>query len=91
MSTTLQTPTGAALLSAVREAGLSPDSAVEGADFHSKPTARLSFGAAERPPLFLEITEGFMPTPGELEAGLTRHLRDLARRLRNPQPELFGL
>ncbi len=92
MSTELTTPTGQALLAAAQAAGLAPTTLDAGADFHGKPTARLSFastthGAAA--PLTLEISEGFQPEAGELKDGLVRHFRDLGGRLRTPDPELY--
>ena len=89
----LATPTGNALRAAARDAGLTPSSATAGADFHGKPTARLTFEPAQpssqSEPLLLEVSEGFDPAAGELRDGLARHFSELAGRLRNPQPELY--
>jgi hypothetical protein len=92
MSTDLSTPTATALLNASRTAGLTPSATTPGADFHGKPTARLTFqqpGRNEGSSLHLELTEGFEPSTPALHAGLTRHLQHLAARLHNPAPELY--
>ncbi len=88
MSTDLSTSTGTTLLNASRAAGLTPSAITAGADFHGRPTARLTFQHAGTP-LHLELTEGFDPSTPGLHAGLTRHLRHVAARLHNPQPELY--
>ncbi len=90
MSTPLVTPTSNALVSAARDAGLVPSGVVTGADFHGKPTTRLSFASAdEGASLHLEVSDGFHATVGTLEAGLRSYLADVAARLRTPQPELY--
>ncbi|RRA48541.1 hypothetical protein [Acidipila sp. EB88] len=96
MSIDLQTSTGNALVESAREAGLTPAGVVAGTDFHGKPTARLSFQAADAAgqefsvaPLYLELSDGFDPAAGNLRAGLNRHLHDVARRLRTAQPETY--
>lgn len=92
MSTNLTTPTGNALLTASREAGLTPSATETGADFHGKPTVRLTFqkaGQTGSVPLHVELAEGFDPSTAELRIGLDRHLQHLAARLTNPQPELY--
>jgi len=94
MSTLLTTPTGTTLLAAAQQAGLAPSSMAAGTDFHGKPTARVSFtgnGVSDGAGAFLqiELTEGFDPSAGELQTGLAVYLRDLAARLRNPQPDVY--
>ncbi len=88
MSTHLTTPTGTTLLTAARQAGLTPTTTEAGTDFHGKPTARLSFTGIGAP-LQIELSEGFDPAAGDLHTGLTQYLRNLAARLRNPQPDVY--
>ena len=89
MSTSLQTPTGSALLAAAAVAGIPPAEAGTGTDFHKQPTARLLFQSAYGAPLALEVSEGFDLSSGELQTGLARHLGDLARRLRTAGAEVY--
>jgi hypothetical protein len=88
MTTEISTPTGNALAAAARAAGIDPQALEAGADFHGRPTARLTFsgsGAA----LALEVTEGFEATTAEQTSGLTQYFRDIAARLQTPEPELY--
>jgi hypothetical protein len=93
MSTELQTATGAAIAEAARKAGLLVLASEVGADFHQGPTARLTLGltadAAEERRLHIEVTEGFDFAAGGLADELARHLRDAAKRLVNPQPDVY--
>jgi hypothetical protein len=92
MSIELSTPTVDLLVASAREAGLNAASAVAGADFHGKATARVAFegaGAEAATPLYVELSEGFVPETDALRAGLTQHLREMAARLATPTPELY--
>ncbi len=89
MSTTPATPASLVEVAA-REAGLAPAAITAGSDFHGKPTARFSFaGTDAAKPLTLELSEAFTASSEPLRNGLATHLRALARRLRNPDPELY--
>jgi hypothetical protein len=93
MSTELQTATGAALAEAARKAGLLVLAAEAGHDFHQQPTARLTFGltpdAPETQRLHIEMTEGFDIARGPLADELAEHLRDAAKRLVSPWPDVY--
>ncbi|HEY0786269.1 MAG TPA: hypothetical protein VGD62_10390 [Acidobacteriaceae bacterium] len=93
MSTELQTTTGAALAEAARDAGLLVLSAEAGTDFHHQPTARLTLALTPDAPeprrLHLEMTEGFDIAAGPLAQQLAEHLREAARRLVNPRPDVY--
>ena len=86
--TPLAASTQDTLAAAAQAAGLTPSAADSGKDFHGKPTVRLAFESASRP-LTVELSEGFDPSQGELRSGLSRHMGDLAKRMRNPNPELY--
>ncbi len=92
MSTELQTRTGAAIAEAARKAGLVVLAAQAGADFHQQPTARLTLALTPDAPeprrLHIEMTEGFDISAGGRADDLARHLRDAARRLVNPDPNV---
>ena len=92
MSSDFSTPVAAStqdtLAAAAREAGLTPSATDNGKDFHGKPTVRLAFESAGSP-LTVEVSEGFEPSAGELRTGLARHMRDVAKRLKSPNPELY--
>ncbi len=88
MSADLQTPATQTLLEAAHQAGLSPTVAA-GTDFHGRPTTRLAFAtASSAAPLTLELSDAFTPSTSELREGFHAHLRALAHRLRNLQPDL---
>ena len=93
MSTELQTATGAAIAEAARKAGLLILVADAGTDFHQQPTARLTLGltpdAPEHRRLHIEMTEGFDIAKGGLADDLAQHLRHAAKRLVNPQPDVY--
>ncbi len=93
MSTELETATGAAVAQAARAAGLVVLAVEAGHDFHQRPTARLTLAltpdAPESRRLHIEITEGFHITSGPLADELTQHLREAAKRLVNPRPDVY--
>lgn len=81
----------AAVNSAAADAGLSVVSSEEGIDFNGRPTAIFRLGLAPDVPaertLRLELSEDFDFNRPELLPEMTAHLRDAAKRLRNPQPD----
>jgi hypothetical protein len=78
---------------AAEKAGLTILSAQEGADFHGRPTAifriALSPDAPSERTLRLELSEEFDFNKPDLLPAMTEHLRDEARRLRNPRPNAY--
>ena len=97
MNTSLQSSLAESLNAAAREAGLQIVSVETGADFHQKPTSRfrlaLSQAAGERS-LVLELSDSLdLQKPGlngeDLLPALASHLRDAAKRLRNPRPDAY--
>ena len=81
------------LQSAAQKAGLFVLSTESGTDFHQHPTAKFRLGltkdaAAERS-LELELSEAFDFQKPDLLPEMTNHLREAARRLQNPQPDVY--
>ena len=78
---------------AVREAGLIVISTEVGTDFTQHATARFQLGltsdAAPEKRLQLELGETFDFQNPELLPELTTHLREAAKRLRNPRPDAY--
>jgi hypothetical protein len=83
----------AAVSSAAADAGLSVVSSEEGIDFSGRPTAIFRIGLAPDAPaertLRLELSEDFDFHRPELLPEMTAHLRDEAKRLRNPRPDAY--
>jgi Fe-S-cluster containining protein len=83
----------AAVSSAAADAGLSVVSSEEGIDFNGRPTAIFRIGLAPDAPaertLRLELSEDFDFHRPELLPEMTAHLRDEAKRLRNPRPDAY--
>lgn len=81
------------LQTAARSAGLTVLSAESGSDFNGHATTRFRLGeSAEAPPertLLLELSETFDFHKPELLPEMTSHLREAARRLRNPRPDAY--
>lgn len=81
------------LNSAARAAGLVVLSAEAGTDFSNNPTARfrlaLSADAPAERTLQLELSDAFDFEKPALLPEMTSHLREAARRLRNPQPDTY--
>jgi len=93
MPTQLENALTAMLETAAREAGLAVISAEAGTDFNQQPTARFRLGltpdaAAERT-LQLELSEAFDFRRADLLPEMTAYLRDAAKRLRNPRPDVY--
>jgi hypothetical protein len=78
---------------ATANAGLTILSAEEGIDFNGRPTAIFRIGLSpEAPPertLRLELSEDFDFNRPDLLPEMTAHLRDEAKRLRNPRPDAY--
>jgi hypothetical protein len=83
----------AAVSSAAADTGLSVVSSAEGTDFNGRPTAIFRIGLSPDVPaertLRLELSEDFDFNRPELLPEMTAHLRDAAKRLRNPQPDAY--
>ena len=81
------------LETAAWKAGLIVISAEAGTDFNRHATARfrlgLAPGATSERTLQLELSEAFDFQKPELLPGMTTHLRDAAKRLRNPRPDAY--
>ena len=92
MSTNLQTTLTDAIGIAAREAGMVVLSATAGSDFSGNPTAsfRLALGAeaTAAETLQLELSDSFDFHKPELLPAMTEHLRESAKRLRNPRPDV---
>src|SRR5580698_3687676 len=87
--TTLSTALGIA----TANAGLAILSSDEGIDFNGRPTAIFRIGLSKDAPaertLRLELSENFDFNRPELLPEMTAHLRDEAKRLRNPRPDAY--
>jgi hypothetical protein len=83
----------AAVSSAAADAGLSVVSSEEGIDFGGRPTTIFRIGLSADAPaertLRLELSEDFDFHRPELLPEMTAHLRDEAKRLRNPRPDAY--
>src|SRR5271155_5011048 len=93
MSTNLVTALSSAISIAAASAGLTILSSEEGIDFNGRPTAIFRIGLSPEAPaertLRLELSEDFDFNRPELLPEMTAHLRDEARRLRNPRPDAY--
>jgi hypothetical protein len=93
MPTQLQNALTATLENAAREAGLVVISAEAGTDFIHHPTAQFRLGLTPDAPaertLQLELSEAFDFQKPELLPAMTAHLREAAKRLRNPRPDAY--
>jgi hypothetical protein len=87
--TTLSTAVGVA----AANAGMTVVSSEEGIDFNGRPTAIFRIGLSPDVPaertLRLELSEDFDFNRPELLPEMTAHLRDEAKRLRNPRPDAY--
>jgi hypothetical protein len=93
MSTNLETALTAMLGTAAREAGLTVLSAEAGTDFSNRPTAKFKLALSpDAPPaktLQLELSDAFDFQKPDLLPEMTSHLREAAKRLRNPRPDAY--
>jgi hypothetical protein len=78
---------------AAANAGMTVVSSEEGIDFNGRPTAIFRIGLSPDAPaertLRLELSEDFDFNRPELLPAMTAHLRDEAKRLRNPRPDAY--
>ncbi|WP_446744690.1 hypothetical protein [Silvibacterium acidisoli] len=83
----------AKLTGAAREAGLIVLSTEAGTDFSNKPTAKFRLALTADAPaervLQLELSDSFDFQKPELVAEMTAFLRETARRLQNPRPDVY--
>jgi len=93
MSTNLETALTATLGKAAHEAGLTVLSAEAGTDFNNHPTAKFKLALSpDAPPakaLQLELSDAFDFQKPDLLPEMTTHLREAAKRLRNPRPDAY--
>lgn len=83
----------AKLTGAAREAGLVVLSTETGTDFSNKPTTKFRLALTADAPaervLQLELSEAFDFQKPELLSEMTTYLRETARRLQNPRPDVY--
>jgi hypothetical protein len=101
MSTQLESALTQKIEAAARAANLVVLAAEPGTDFNNHPTARFRLGLAPgstpeqtltptlTPNLTLELSEAFDFHKPELLPEMTSHLREEARRLKNPRPDVY--
>jgi hypothetical protein len=93
MSTQLESALTQKLETAARAANLVILSAESGTDFNNHLTAKFRLGlaqnAAPEQNLILELSEAFDFHKPELLPEMTAHLREEARRLKNPRPDIY--
>jgi hypothetical protein len=92
MPAQIESTLGQKLETAARAAGLLILTAESGKDFCNHSTARFRLGLAENAPpeqtLMLELSDAFDFHKPELLPEMTSHLREEARRLKNPRPDV---
>lgn len=93
MSTQLESALTQKIEAAARSANMVILSAESGQDFNGHPTARFRLGldqdTAHDRSLTLELSEAFDFHKPELLPEMASHLREEARRLRNPRPDVY--
>jgi hypothetical protein len=93
MPTQFENALTAMLQTAAREAGLVVLSSESGTDFNQHPTARFRLGATADAPvertLNLELSEAFDFQKPDLLPEMTAYLRESAKRLKNPRPDVY--
>jgi hypothetical protein len=93
MSAKLVSPLSNALAAHAKEAGLTIVSSDEGTDFNGRPTAIFRVGLAPDAPvehtLSLELSDDFDLNRAGVLPELDSHLREEAKRLRNPRPDAY--
>ncbi len=93
MSTPLQSVLTEAIGVAARDAGLVVLSADAGSDYNGKPTASFRLALSpDAPPvktLQLELSDAFDFHKSDLMPAMTSHLREAAKRLKNPRPDAY--
>lgn len=93
MSTQLESELTQKLEAAARAANLVVLAAESGEDFSGHPTAKFRLGLSQNTPedraLTLELSEAFDFHKPELLPEMTAYLREKARRLQNPRPDIY--
>jgi uncharacterized protein YcnI len=93
MSPNLVSTLSSSVSAAAADAGLTVLSSEEGVDFNGRPTAIFRIGLTADAPadrtVRLELSEDFDFSRPELLPEMTAHLRDEAKRLRNPRPDAY--
>jgi outer membrane protein OmpA-like peptidoglycan-associated protein len=93
MTANLESTLTANLQTAAQQAGLAVLSIDAGSDFNGHPTTRFRLATAADAPaertLLLELSEAFDFNKPELLPEMTTHLREAAKRLRNPRPDAY--
>ena len=93
MPTQFENALTAMIQDAARQAGMVVLSAEAGTDFNQHPTAKFRLGltadAAPERSLELELSEAFDFQKPDLLPEMTTHLREAARRLKNPRPDVY--
>jgi hypothetical protein len=93
MSTQLESALTQKIEAAARAAHMVVLTAESGQDFNGQPTARFRLGleqnTAHDRALILELSEAFDFHKPDLLPEMTSHLREEARRLRNPHPDVY--
>jgi hypothetical protein len=93
MTAHLESTLTANLQAAAQQANLVVLSIDSGTDFNGHPTTRFRLGLTAESPaertLLLELSEAFDFNKPELLPEMTSHLREAAKRLRNPRPDAY--
>src|SRR6202161_614545 len=93
MTANLESTLTANLPTAAQQAGLAVLSIDAGSDFNGHSTTRFRLATAADAPaertLLLELSEAFCFDKTELLPEMTTHLREAAKRLRNPRPDAY--
>jgi hypothetical protein len=92
MTTTINDSLAARIQAVATKAGLALVSASESKDFNGQPTGIFELGltgASGAPTLKLELSASFEFAKPELQALLTAHLAEEAKRLQNPRPDCY--
>lgn len=93
MPTQLESTLAQKIETAARAASMVVLSAESGKDFHGHSTAKFRLGLIENAPpeqtLTLELSDAFDFHKPELLPEMTSHLREEARRLKNPRPDVY--
>jgi hypothetical protein len=91
MPTHFENALTAMIQDAARQAGMVVLSAESGTGFNQRPTAKFRLAVAQdaNRSLELELSEEFDFHKPDLLPEMTSHLREAARRLRNPRPDVY--
>ena len=91
MSTATPTTLAAQVEAAAQRAGLAVEAATAAADFSGNPTTRFTLGFPTHAgnTQLLELSDGFDLSRPEFQSQIDTYLAEVAKRLRNPRPEVF--